>query len=221
MTLTDTEPFAQPNDNQSETRKSTSSRQPAYRPHFWTVTAIFSLIVNVLLVIVVIVLLTQVFAIKNAIQVGLIDPLYENFVRMDEARIQTAVTVDTSVSARFDLPLDTDTTVRLSQDTPIENANVDINSGSLSLRAPADIILPSGTNLPIHLSLTVPVDQQIPISLTVPVDIPLNQTELHAPFVGLRDTVAPYRDLLNAIPSSWEEALCGLNPGKFCAALVP
>lgn len=211
---------AQANDSKSTSQKK-ASQQPTYRPRFWTVTAVFSLIVNIILVIAVIVLLTQAFAIKSAIQKGLIDPLYDNFVRMDEARIQTTVSVDTNVPAKFDLSLDTDTTVRLSQDTFIDNANVDINTGSLTLEAPADIILPSGTNLPIHLSLTVPVDQQIPVTLTVPVNIPLNQTELHTPFVGLRDTIAPYRDLLNKIPSSWEEALCGINPAKFCAALVP
>ncbi|MEM5775053.1 MAG: hypothetical protein AAGU05_08650 [Anaerolineaceae bacterium] len=204
-----------------KSNKAAPPKEPAYRPRFWTITAIFSLVINILLVVVVIVLLTQVFAIKSAIQQGLIDPLYENFVRMDEARIQTTVTVETNVPARFDLPLDTDTTVRLSQDTPIENARVDINTGSLTLNAPADIMLPAGTDLPIHLSLSVPVDQQIPVSLTVPVDIPLDQTELHTPFVGLRDTVAPYRDILNKIPSSWKEALCGPNPGAFCSALLP
>ncbi len=210
----------QPNEVKSPARK-TSAPQPGYRPRFWTLTAIFSLVVNIILVIVVVALLTQVFAIKSALQDGLINPLYDNFVRMDEARIQTTVTVDTTVPARFELPLDTDTTVKLSQDTAIDNAYVDINTGALSLSAPADIILPSGTNLPIHLSLSVPVDQQIPVTLTVPVDIPLSKTELHTPFVGLRDTVAPYRDLLNKIPSSWEEALCGTNPARICAVLIP
>lgn len=202
-------------------RPAPKKREPAYRPRFWTVTAIFSLVVNLLLVIVVVVLLTQIFTIKSALQEGLIDPLYENFVRMDEARIETTVTVETQVPARFDLPLDTDTTVRLSQDTPIDNAYVDINTGALSLSAPADILLPAGTDLPIHLSLSVPVDQQIPVSLNVPVDIPLSQTELHQPFVGLRDTVAPYRDLLNSLPSSWKELICGPNPGAFCSAILP
>jgi hypothetical protein len=202
-------------------RQTAKTRTPAYRPRFWTVTAIFSLVVNLLLVIVVIVLLTQIFAIKTALQEGLIDPLYENFVRMDEARIETTVTVETQVPARFDLPLDTDTTVRLSQDTPIDNAYVDINTGALSLSAPADILLPAGTDLPIHLTLSVPVDQQIPVSLNVPVNIPLSQTELHQPFVGLRDTVAPYRDMLNKLPSSWKELICGPNPGAFCSAILP
>lgn len=225
MSLTDPDPVQNIEDTKPnvvfKSKNAAPAKEPAYRPRFWTITAIFSLVINVLLVVVVIVLLTQVFAIKSAIQQGLIDPLYENFVRMDEARIQTSVTVETNVPARFDLPLDTDTTVRLSQDTPIANARVDINTGALTLNAPADILLPAGTDLPIHLSLSVPVDQQIPVSLTVPVDIPLDQTELHTPFVGLRDTVAPYRDMLNKIPSSWKEALCGPNPGAFCSALLP
>lgn len=215
-TVEDTQPNAI-----SKPTHANKNREPAYRPRFWTTTAIFSLVVNIILIVVVIVLLTQVFAIKSAIQTGLIDPLYENFVRMDEARIQTTVTVETNVPARFDLPLDTDTTVRLSQDTPIDNAHVVIITGTMSLNAPADILLPAGTDLPIHLSLSVPVDQQIPVSLTVPVDIPLSQTELHTPFVGLRDTVAPYRDMLNKIPSSWKEALCGPNPSAFCSAILP
>ncbi|TLM99883.1 hypothetical protein FDZ73_20890 [bacterium] len=225
MSLNNPEPAINVEDTQPNTiSKATQinkNREPGYRPRFWTATAIFSLVINVILVVVVIVLLTQVFAIKSAIQEGLIDPLYKNFVLMDEARIQTTVTVETNVPARFDLPLDTDTTVRLNQDTPIDNANVSIITGTISLNAPADILLPAGTDLPIHLSLSVPVDQQIPVSLTVPVDIPLSQTELHAPFVGLRDTVAPYRDMLNKIPSSWKEALCGPNPSAFCSAILP
>lgn len=225
MNLSNPEPANNVEDTQpnklSKATGASKNHEPVYRPRFWTTTAIFSLIINVILVVVVIVLLTQVFAIKSAIQEGLINPLYDNFVLMDDARIQTTITVDTNVPARFDLPLDTDTTVRLSQDTPIDNAHVNINTGAMSLNAPADILLPAGTDLPIHLSLSVPVDQQIPVSLTVPVDIPLSQTELHTPFVGLRDTVAPYRDMLNKIPSSWKEALCGPNPSAFCSAILP
>jgi hypothetical protein len=210
----------QPNTPRNSSRKAGSPRS-VYHPRFWTFTAIFSLVVNLILIVVVVVLLTQAFSIKRALQEGLINPLYDNFVRMDEASIQMSVSVETTVPAKFDLPLDTVTIVTLSNDTAIDNAYVDINTGALTLSAPADIILPAGTNLPIHLSLSVPVDQQIPVSLTVPVDIPLNQTELHTPFIGLRDTVAPYRELLDKIPSSWEEALCGINPSNFCTTLIP
>ena len=64
--------------------------------------------------------------------------------------------------------------------------------------APTDIILPAGTVLPIHLDLVVPVDQQIPVELNVAVDIPLNQTDLHTPFVGLQQVLDPYYTMLES-----------------------
>jgi hypothetical protein len=61
----------------------------------------------------------------------------------------------------------------------------------------ASIVLPQGTNLPIVLNLTVPVDATVPVSLNVDVDIPLNETQLHDPFVGLRQVVEPYFCMIN------------------------
>jgi hypothetical protein len=47
--------------------------------------------------------------------------------------------------------------------------------------------------LPINIeNLVVPVDQKVLASLDVPVDIPLDQTELHEPFVGLQRVVQPW-----------------------------
>ena len=37
----------------------------------------------------------------------------------------------------------------------------------------------------------VPVLMTVPVSLQVPVNIPLSQTELHAPFNGLQQTILP------------------------------
>jgi hypothetical protein len=45
-------------------------------------------------------------------------------------------------------------------------------------------------------NLVVPVNQSVLAELNVPVDIPLNQTELHDPFVGLQKVVEPYLCLL-------------------------
>jgi hypothetical protein len=80
----------------------------------------------------------------------------------------------------------------------ITGALVTVNTGGLNInRARADIVLPAGTLLPINIqSLTVPVDQKVPAVLDVPVDIPLNQTDLHEPFVGLQKVVEPYYCLL-------------------------
>jgi hypothetical protein len=214
--IEDTKPtLIQPN------HKKNHSRSDGYHPTFWTLAAIISIAINLFLVFLVIVLFSQVFTIKSTLETGLLIPLVDNINQMDSSRIQTTVNLDTNVPARFDLQLDTDTTVRLTQDTAVDNANVNINNGAFILNAPADIILPSGTNLPIHLSVLIPVDQKIPITLAVPVDIPLSQTGLHAPLVNIRDTIAPFRELLSKIPGGWEEALCGSKPSPFCSAIIP
>jgi hypothetical protein len=63
--------------------------------------------------------------------------------------------------------------------------------------ARASIVLPQGTVLPIQIeSLMVPVDQKVLAELNVPVDIPLNQTDLHEPFVGLQQVVEPFYCLI-------------------------
>lgn len=225
MNLPEPEPFARADDTKPTVirpiRNKVLSRQNGYHPTFWTLAAILSLAVNLFLIFIVIVLFSQIFTIKHTLETGLLNPLVENINQKDAARIQTTVSLNTIVPAKFDLQLDTDTTVRLTQDTAVDNANVDINNGAFTLNAPADIILPSGTNLPIHLSLSIPVDQKIPIAVDAPVDIPLNQTGLHTPLVNLRDAIGPFRDLLSKIPGSWEEALCGTKPNPFCAAIIP
>jgi hypothetical protein len=47
--------------------------------------------------------------------------------------------------------------------------------------------------LPIYIqNLVVPVNQQVMAALDLPVNIPLNQTQLHEPFVGLQKVVEPW-----------------------------
>jgi hypothetical protein len=51
---------------------------------------------------------------------------------------------------------------------------------------------PQAANLPIALNLEIPVQATVPITLQVPVNILLNQTQLHASFTGLQNTIRPY-----------------------------
>ena len=141
---------------------------------------------------------------------------------MDEAHITTTIPIrDQSVRANFTLQIDEQITVTLSQDVFISNASIySLNAGQLQIsQATTNIMLPAGTELPINLQLQVPVDQQIPVNLDVAVDIPLNSSDLHQPFQGLQEVVAPYITLLNDLPNSWSEVFCGANPGKFCTNL--
>jgi len=193
-----------------------------FLPAFWTVTSVISLTVNIILIVVLVGLASQLFALKAVVQDQLIGGLARNFALMDRAHIVTQVKIDTKVPAKFSLPLETDTSVTLTKDTTIKAAKVTLATGGLTIvNAPTNIVLPAGTVLPIHLSLNVPVDQQIPVVLNVPIDIPLEQTELHKPFVGLQDVVRPYQTLLNSVPGTWREIICGPRPSEFCQSAIP
>ncbi|MBE0696954.1 MAG: hypothetical protein IH586_08520, partial [Anaerolineaceae bacterium] len=107
-------------------------------------------------------------------------------------------------------------------DTLISQATVyNLDAGPLTIsQATMNIVLPAGSHLPVKLDLIVPVDQKIPVNLMVDVDIPLNQTDLHEPFVGLQLVVKPYYTLLSDPPNTWQEALCGPNPSALCQDII-
>jgi len=184
-------------------------------PAFWSIGSALSILLNIILLVTVILLGRELFTIKQIVQNDLVGGLYYNFLLMDQATIQTEVRVEDSIPVQFDLPLQQNTVVVLTQDTLIEDATVSLSTGGLNIyQAPTDIVLPKGTRLPVALDLSVPVDTQIPITLSVPVDIPLNETELHQPFVGLQDVVSPFYWMLADQPNSWQQTRCaylGLN----------
>ncbi len=190
-------------------------------PAFWTTTGLVSLLINVVLIVVLVTVGSQLFTLKQMVKDQLLGGLYQNFMMMDQASIRTTIPVETTVPAKFDLPLSTDTTVTLTDNVFIDNAIVSLDTGGLHISgAVTDITLPAGTQLPIHLNLTVPVDQEIPVKLNVAVNIPLKETDLHAPFVGLQNVVSPYYSLIDQTPNSWEEALCGDPPDQACQVWI-
>ncbi len=179
-------------------------------PAFWTVASLLSLVINIFLIVALLIIGRQLFMLKTAIDKQLLTGLYDNFALMDQAHIVTTISVETTIQVQdtiqvvFDLPLNQDTEVVLTQDTPIADVSILLNG----VWIPTNIVLPAGSPLAINLDLTVPVSQTVPVDLTVPVslqvpvDIPLDQTELHEPFAGLQNVVSPYRVLLSATPDS-------------------
>jgi hypothetical protein len=173
-------------------------------PIFWTIASIISLLVNFGLVIALVVVIRLLGGTQAAISLvqnqatGLLGGLHSNFVKMDAARIQTTIHVEKEIPVQFSLNVSGPTDVVLSREVVITGALVTVNTGGLNInRARADIVLPAGTLLPINIqNLVVPVDQKVMAVLDVPVDIPLNQTDLHEPFVGLQKVVEPYYCLL-------------------------
>ncbi len=197
------EPAAQP--------QSTDTNQPAktdannwrskFLPIFWTVASIMSFTVNIVLLIVVVVLLLNrgsVGTLANDQVNQLLGGLYNNFVLMDQANIQTTIHVEKEIPVQFSLNVSGPTDVTLREAVTIDGALVTVATGGLNIvNARARIVLPEGTVLPINIqNLVVPVDQKVLAVLDVPVDIPLNQTELHQPFVGLQGVVRPWYCLM-------------------------
>lgn len=183
--------------------------QKKFLPAFWSIGSGLSIILNIILLVTVFILGNQLFTIKRMLTNDVVGGLYYNFLLMDQAEITTTVLVEDTITVQFDLPLKQKTTVELTKDTPISNASVSLRTGGLNiLQAPTEIILPKGTKLPVELDLIVPVNTQIPLSLTVPVDIPLSQTELHQPFVGLQEVVSPFYWMLVNQPNSWSQVRC-------------
>jgi len=202
-------PVPKPSDSSSSGKDAKTPRwiwQGKIGPAFWTIACLISLAVNLVLIVAVLILAKQVFGVKGIVEDQLIGGLYRNFVLMDEARITTTIQVHDEIPVRFDLPVVTNTTVTLTDDTRIRGVSINLRTGGLSIiNAPTNIVLPAGTKLPIALNITVPVSSTVPVNLTVPVDIPLNQTDLHEPFVGLQNVVSPFRQWMEKLPDSRDE----------------
>ena len=171
---------------------------------FKTVALLISFAVNMVLIIVLLIVLMQIFQIKNGILEPLIDGLHSNFVGMDEATIYRTIEVEDEIPVVFDLPLNQSTNVVLTQDVPLAaSATFTLPGGGGVINGRVDIVLPSGLVLPIQLNMTVPVNTSIPIDLPVEVAIPLKETQLHTPFTNLRDLLEPYVRILDNLPSGW------------------
>jgi hypothetical protein len=185
-----------------------------FLPAFWTIASVMSFTVNIVLLIVLLIAfqkLKQIPIVAESlkqpslvpgmvtnISSGLLGGLYTNFVKMDEANIRTNIHVEKDIPVQFTLNVSGPTNVTLSQAVTIRNALVTVETGGLNIvNARATIVLPKDTLLPINIeNLVVPVDQKVPAVLDVPVDIPLSQTELHEPFVGLQKVVEPWYCLI-------------------------
>jgi hypothetical protein len=121
----------------------------------------------------------------------LLSGLYTNFELMDEASIETVIIVEDQIPLAITVPVETTTQITLSETVNIPDAQVVINTGGLNINSTARVTLPAGTPLTVKLDFDLPVQDTVPVRLEVPVNIPLADTELHTPFVGLQQVVKP------------------------------
>jgi hypothetical protein len=166
-----------------------------FMPAFWTIASVISLTVNIILIIILLIAFQMLGAVQLTVVQkisGLLGSLYTNFVKMDQATIAANIPVDAIVPLNIVVPVQATTRITLAESVVIPNAHVRINTGGLSIDADAVVTLPANTPLTVNLDFPLNVQNSIPVHLDVPVNIPLNQTQLHEPFVGLQQVVGPW-----------------------------
>ena len=172
-------------------------RREKFLRALWTLASLISMIFNVVVIIVIVVAFWAYRDIKLPEGVGvttlnkLLSGLYSNFEKLDRATIKTVIPVDAQIPLDISVPVQTTTQITLADSVVIPNAQVVINTGGLNINSNARVTLPAGTPLSVNLNFNLPVQTSIPVHLDVPVNIPMKDTELHEPFVGLQDVVQP------------------------------
>ena len=166
-----------------------------FLPAFWTIASVMSFTVNIILIIILLILFQMLGAIQitaNDQASGLLGGLYTNFVKMDRATIAATIPVDATIPLNIVVPVQTVTRITLAEAATIQNAHVRINTGAVNIDADAVVTLPANTPLVVALDFPLTVQNSIPVHLDVAVNIPVTQTQLHEPLVGLQNVVEPW-----------------------------
>jgi len=183
-----------------------------FGPAFWTITGTLSLIVNIILIVVLLVMVSMLGPLQGTagnIGTSILGGLYSNFELMDRATIRRTIPVNTDIPLNITVPVQRTTQITLAEAVVIPNAQVVINTGGLNINSQASVTLPVGTPLMVNLNFDLPVQTTIPVQLDVSVEIPMSETELHAPFVGLQEVVRPLYCLVDSKATNLDgQAIC-------------
>ena len=179
----------------------------------WTIASLISMAVTIVVIILVVVLFRAYRDIKlpEGLDITMaskfLGGLYANFEKLDRATIRATIPVDAQIPLDISVPVQTTTQITLAESVIIPNAQVVINTGGLNINSNARVTLPAGTPLSVNLNFDLPVQTSIPVHLDVPVVIPMAETELHEPFVGLQDVVQPIYCLVDPKATNLDEQL--------------
>jgi len=166
----------------------------------------FSVIFNLIFLAVIIVLVLLIFDIKNTLVNDLVLGLDKAFYGLKKSDIIASVLVDDVVPVKLNIPYSANTIVKLTSAVPIRaNTTFNLPGGGGTINGSVNIVLPVGLELPVALSLNVPVDDTLRVKLTVPVNIKIQDTQLNVAVDELRNVLRRYVLILDNLPSSWGE----------------
>lgn len=169
---------------------------------FQTVAILFSFTMNLALLIALILLYTQLAAIKGAVNetVARLEGVVQD---LGNTHISTTIPIRQSVPVAFELPVQQETVVVTLAPVPITTAaTFQLPGGGGTINGMVFINLPAGTRLPVRLNMTVPVRTQIPVNFDQPVDIALGSSGLDPVVVRLLALLKDLKALLALIPGS-------------------
>ena len=136
---------------------------------------------------------------RDDVACGAIIDLQEIIDDLDNAVIVQTIHIDQVIPVVFDVPLEKNTAVLLTEDVSLANLPTTMNlpGDGGTINGWVNLVLPRGYRLPVHLDMTVPVSQALPVAMDVPVRIPLKETELGSITGKLKDLAEPYTIYLN------------------------
>lgn len=174
---------------------------------FKTFAIIFSFIMNFVLLLVLLIAAPLLLPIVNQVVTPLVGGLNQSFEDMSTATISRTIEVQDTIPINFTLPLNTQTSVTLTDDVQLSGVPTTfiLPGGGGVINGSVSLTLPRGVALPVQLDLDVPVDQEIDVALAVGVQIPLQETELGAPFNQLKALFSPLDALVRGLPGSSAE----------------
>lgn len=159
-------------------------------PRGYRLAILFSLVVNVVLVLV---LLILPFVLRP-----ILSQVMAELDNLENAVIETTVEIDQGMPVRdVDIQVVRPLTVTTVAESTIDAAYVTMYLGSGSTVAGTTYInMPSGTELPIDFLNRIVMSSTIPVRLQVPVSIPLKETPLASSFAHFKEMLLPVTRLL-------------------------
>ena len=124
----------------------------------------------------------------------------------ESAVITRTISIQKDIPVRFDVPLDKNLHVQLTEDVSLNRPTSFVfPGGGGQINGRVYLVLPQGQDLPVHMQTTVEVSETLPVQMDVDVAIPLNETELG-------DVIGQLKELLEPLQLERLERTLGCPP---------
>ena len=223
LRLTSGDSYHQPQSSQTPTQPEPEQMAPQSGaeskrrviPGLWiafkNVAILFSFLVNIVLVIVVAILVLQadsILSVKTEIAEPLLADLDQAFAALGETAIQSTLYITDTMPVVFDLSLEQNTDVILTQPVPLNvPAQFTLPGGGGTINGSVSLSLPQGQALPVSLGIGVPVSTTVPLIVRVPVTIELSEAGMGPAIEQLRAVFRPVTGFVQSLPGTTEELL--------------